>query len=73
MPWTKQQQKVIDQRDADILVSAAAGSGKTAVLVERIIQKITDEKQSDRCGSSACRDIYESSSRGDERKDYGGT
>ena len=27
MPWTKQQQKVIDQRDADILVSAAAGSG----------------------------------------------
>lgn len=43
MPWTKQQQKVIDQRDADILVSAAAGSGKTAVLVERIIQKITDE------------------------------
>ena len=44
MPWTKQQQKVIDQRDADILVSAAAGSGKTAVLVERIIQKITDDK-----------------------------
>lgn len=43
MPWTKEQQKVIDQRDADILVSAAAGSGKTAVLVERIIQKITDE------------------------------
>lgn len=44
MPWTKEQQKVIDQRDADILVSAAAGSGKTAVLVERIIQKITDEE-----------------------------
>lgn len=44
MPWTKQQQKVIDQRDADILVSAAAGSGKTAVLVERIIQKITDDE-----------------------------
>lgn len=44
MPWTAQQQKVIDQRDADILVSAAAGSGKTAVLVERIIQKVTDDK-----------------------------
>lgn len=73
MPWTKQQQKVIDQRDADILVSAAAGSGKTAVLVERIIQKITDEKTADRCGSPACRDIYESCSRGDERKNYGGT
>lgn len=42
--WTKQQQKVIDLRDRNILVSAAAGSGKTAVLVERIIQKITDER-----------------------------
>lgn len=44
MSWTKEQQKVIDLRDSDILVSAAAGSGKTAVLVERIIQKITDEQ-----------------------------
>lgn len=44
MSWTMEQQKVIDLRDADILVSAAAGSGKTAVLVERIIQKITDEE-----------------------------
>ena len=34
--WTKQQQKVIDLRNRNILVSAAAGSGKTAVLVERI-------------------------------------
>lgn len=42
--WTKQQQKVIDLRNRNILVSAAAGSGKTAVLVERIIQKITDEQ-----------------------------
>ena len=32
--WTKEQQKVIDTRDCNILVSAAAGSGKTAVLVE---------------------------------------
>ena len=36
--------KVIDLRNRNILVSAAAGSGKTAVLVERIIQKITDEQ-----------------------------
>ncbi|HAU84204.1 MAG TPA: hypothetical protein DCW90_01430, partial [Lachnospiraceae bacterium] len=36
--WTMEQQKVIDSRDRNILVSAAAGSGKTAVLVERIIQ-----------------------------------
>jgi ATP-dependent helicase/nuclease subunit A len=40
--WTPEQQKVIDTRDRDILVSAAAGSGKTAVLVERIIKRITD-------------------------------
>ena len=42
--WTREQQKVIDCRDRDILVSAAAGSGKTAVLVERIIKRITDMK-----------------------------
>lgn len=44
MNWTKQQRKVIEQRDANILVSAAAGSGKTAVLVQRILEKIMDEK-----------------------------
>ena len=33
--WTAEQQKVIDTRDRNLLVSAAAGSGKTAVLVER--------------------------------------
>ncbi len=43
MKWTKEQQSVIDLRNRNILVSAAAGSGKTAVLVERIIQKITDK------------------------------
>ena len=42
--WTTEQQLVIDLRDKDILVSAAAGSGKTAVLVERIIKRITDEQ-----------------------------
>ena len=35
MKWTEDQQRVIDARDSNILVSAAAGSGKTAVLVER--------------------------------------
>ncbi len=39
--WTPEQQKVIDIRDCNLLVSAAAGSGKTAVLVERIINRIT--------------------------------
>ena len=44
MKWTKDQQKVIDLRDSNILVSAAAGSGKTAVLVERIIQEVTQDE-----------------------------
>lgn len=35
--WTTEQQQVIDLRNRNILVSAAAGSGKTAVLVERIV------------------------------------
>lgn len=41
--WTDEQQKVIDLRGRNILVSAAAGSGKTAVLVERIISRLTKE------------------------------
>ena len=40
--FTPDQQKVIDLRERNILVSAAAGSGKTAVLVERIIRMICD-------------------------------
>lgn len=40
--WTKQQQHAIDARNRNVLVSAAAGSGKTAVLVERVIKLITD-------------------------------
>ena len=44
MEYTKDQQKVISIRNHNVLVSAAAGSGKTAVLVERIIGLITDEK-----------------------------
>ena len=42
--WTAEQQQVIDLRNRNILVSAAAGSGKTAVLVARIIQMITDRE-----------------------------
>ena len=40
--WTKEQQEVINLRNCDILVSAAAGSGKTAVLVERILSMVMD-------------------------------
>ena len=41
--WTEEQKKVIESRNRNLLVSAAAGSGKTAVLVERIIHMITDK------------------------------
>lgn len=43
MGWTKQQQNAIENRNNNLLVAAAAGSGKTAVLVERIIRLVTDE------------------------------
>lgn len=43
--WTEQQKQAIGTRDCDLLVSAAAGSGKTAVLVERIITRIVEEAQ----------------------------
>ena len=42
MEFTVDQKKIIDARNCNLLVSAAAGSGKTAVLVERIIRLITD-------------------------------
>ena len=41
--WTDEQKKVIETRHRNLLVSAAAGSGKTAVLVQRIIERICDE------------------------------
>lgn len=43
--WTPKQQQVISMRNRNILVSAAAGSGKTAVLVQRIIDKISDTRK----------------------------
>ena len=43
MGWTDEQISAINEKNGNILVSAAAGSGKTAVLVERIIRLITDE------------------------------
>ena len=42
--WTKEQLLAIKEKGENILVAAAAGSGKTAVLVERIINKIINEK-----------------------------
>ena len=40
--WTANQQSAITARGGSIIVSAAAGSGKTSVLVERVIRMITD-------------------------------
>ena len=40
--WTSDQLTAITAQGADLLVSAAAGSGKTAVLVERVIRRLTD-------------------------------
>ncbi len=44
MEWTKEQKQAIEKKGSNILVAAAAGSGKTAVLVERIINKTINEK-----------------------------
>lgn len=43
--WTSEQLKAIDSRDGTVLVSAAAGSGKTAVLVERVIRRLMDKEK----------------------------
>ena len=42
--WTNEQLQAINEKENNILVAAAAGSGKTAVLVERIINKVINEK-----------------------------
>ena len=43
MDWTEEQAQAINEKGSNILVAAAAGSGKTAVLVERIIRKVVEE------------------------------
>jgi len=45
--WTEKQQQAIDAPVSDILVTAAAGSGKTAVMVERIISRVLGENAVD--------------------------
>ena len=44
MDFTPEQIKVIDSRNQNLIVSAAAGSGKTAVLTERIVKKICEDE-----------------------------
>lgn len=43
--WTKEQSEVINHRGGNLLVSAGAGAGKTAVLVERVLGRILEEKE----------------------------
>ena len=43
--WTKMQRRVIEARNTSLLVSAGAGAGKTAVLVERVIGRILDKTE----------------------------
>ncbi|MBR5405714.1 MAG: UvrD-helicase domain-containing protein, partial [Oscillospiraceae bacterium] len=45
MAWTEQQQAAIDARGASLVVSAAAGSGKTSVLVTRITELLADPSE----------------------------
>ena len=42
--WTDDQLRAIEDRGGPLLVSAAAGSGKTAVLVERVLRRLTDDR-----------------------------
>ena len=42
-PLTDEQKKIVDDRGGELLVSAAAGSGKTRVLVERLLDRVTQE------------------------------
>ncbi len=44
MEWSKEQKQAIEKNGSNILVSASAGSGKTTVLVERIINKVVNQK-----------------------------
>lgn len=48
MNWTKEQERIIGIKNSNILVSAAAGSGKTAVMVERIISLIKNGEDIDK-------------------------
>ena len=44
MRWTESQQDAIEARRGTVLVAAAAGSGKTAVLVQRAVERLTDRE-----------------------------
>ena len=43
-PLTEEQRNIVDDRGGELLVSAAAGSGKTRVLVERLLERVTGDR-----------------------------
>ena len=67
--WTKEQKQAIDARGSDLLIAAAAGSGKTAVLVERIITKLLREAGN---RQTARGDVYECGSIRNAAEDWRG-
>lgn len=69
--WTEEQQKVIDTHGVDVLVSAAAGSGKTAVLVARILEMVTSPVHPVDIGPAPRRDVYECGGGRDAPEDPG--
>ena len=69
--WTEEQEKVIRLRNRNILVSAAAGSGKTAVLVERIITMLTKDDPPMDVDRLLIVTFTEARSIGNERKESG--
>ena len=60
--WTKQQEQAIRARNHTILVSAAAGSGKTAVLVERIVSLVREGASMNRRQRRKCASAWRSES-----------
>lgn len=77
MKFTEDQQRVIDLRNCNILVSAAAGSGKTAVLVERIVELVSgsgcDSARAVDIDRVTDRNVYECGGSTDAGANYEGT
>lgn len=63
--WTEEQLAAITARNPGVLVSAGAGSGKTAVLTERVVQRIFDPADPVDADPDAHRHLYPGGSGGD--------
>ena len=70
--WTESQRWAISARNGSLLVSAAAGSGKTAVLVQRVIERLTDPERPLRRRPAVDCHLYQRRRCGNEREDFSG-